>query len=676
MRKHARRQHERAWTDQCVSAVNACWGRGSGVDSATSRPGSVTNVLDGIHRAVLDMGKPPCDLTPEGAYRKFLGGSSAYSSVRPDPATFSLDAVSWPEVGGSHCDVCSLLPDGDSMRLSNWRDSMLRDPIESAELQKEQGLSRAYCDPELLRSPQVYGRFLQEMHRRGLCDFEASTGDDASLGIFFVKKKDGKQRIIFDTRKINCDFVSPESVALPTSGSLGGIEVDAGETLFMATCDVSTAFYRMLIPESLRALFTLPHVEARFLGTAAGDKKGLLVPRLCVLPIGWSWSLRYCQLIVESFVKAEMGEDRAIKDGETFTRISKGNDAGAAYVDNVLVFSTCRRTADRRLQRIAEALTSAGLLVHEVNMASSQMFLLGLELSHNKLRVSPARAWRVRLALEFAMNKRFISPAGLEIIVGHIVWQFMCRRELLSILSAVYTHIHTEPRTTALPMSDLLCTELRHVIGLLPLCFTNLSAPWSDVVHASDASPFGIGVCYKVLDIAEVSRIGREAERLRYKLAHGRARASAFAEDKAPAPRSLERDSPRSAPSTTPRTRSYSTLSTARAAARRCCMAAAPATRRWRSWEALPQGRGLRLRRRSRAEGGCFSCHSSAPTARPQSWTRRKCSSAGRCWCCGALLPPPALWPRDGRTDLPPVVVLPCCHDWRGGRGEGVMPGR
>ena len=118
-------------------------------------------------------------------------------------------------------------------------------------------------------------------------------------------------------------------------------------------------------------------------------------------------------------------------------------------------------------------------------MASSQMSFLGLELSHNKLRVSPARAWRVRLALEFAMNKRFISPAGLEIIVGHIVWQFMCRRELLSILSAVYTHIHTEPRTTALPMSDLLCTELRHVIGLLPLCFTNLSAPWSDVVHAT-----------------------------------------------------------------------------------------------------------------------------------------------------------------------------------------------
>ena len=106
MRKHARRQHEREWTDQCVSAVNACWGRGSGVDGATSRPGSVTTVLDGIHRAVLDMGKPPCDLTPEGAYRKLLGGSSAYSSVRPDLATFSLDAVSWPEVGGSHCDVC------------------------------------------------------------------------------------------------------------------------------------------------------------------------------------------------------------------------------------------------------------------------------------------------------------------------------------------------------------------------------------------------------------------------------------------------------------------------------------------------------------------------------------------------------------------------------------------
>ena len=79
----------------------------------------MNQVLSDIASAVADMGKPPPDMTPEGAYRKLLGGSSACSSVRPDLASFSLEQVSWPEVGGEHCQVGDLLPDGDSMRLNN-----------------------------------------------------------------------------------------------------------------------------------------------------------------------------------------------------------------------------------------------------------------------------------------------------------------------------------------------------------------------------------------------------------------------------------------------------------------------------------------------------------------------------------------------------------------------------
>ena len=360
-RKHQRLHHETEWADQCVKALNSCWGRGTGIDSATLRPDGVSTVLDNIKEAVVRMGKPPPDMTPEGAYRKLLGGSSTYAEVRPDLASFSLELVSWPEVGGEHCQVVDLLPDGDSMRLSNWRDSMLRSSTESLELQRELGVSQPYCDPELLRSPQVYGRFLQEMHARGLVDFEESGGRAASLGIFFVKKKDGKQRIIFDTRMINCDFVSPETVSLPTAGSLGGVEVDPEETLYVATCDVSTAFYRMLVPLSLRERFTLPAIESRYLGTAAGGLRGTLTPRLTVLPMGWSWSLRFCQLIVESFVSTEVGTENTIKDGQPFTRVAPGQPAGAAYVDNVLVFATCKEMADVSLKRIAKSLTSKGL---------------------------------------------------------------------------------------------------------------------------------------------------------------------------------------------------------------------------------------------------------------------------------------------------------------------------
>ena len=151
---------------------------------------------------------------------------------------------------------------------------MLRSSTESAELRREMGVSQPYCDPELLRSPQVHGRFLQEMHARGFLDFIPAGSCAASLGIFFVKKKDGRQRIIVDTRLINCDFMPPDIVSLPTAGSLSGIEVEPDEKLFVATCDVSNAFYRMLIPSSLRERFTLPAIESRFLGSAAGDCEG------------------------------------------------------------------------------------------------------------------------------------------------------------------------------------------------------------------------------------------------------------------------------------------------------------------------------------------------------------------------------------------------------------------
>ena len=42
-------------------------------------------------------------------------------------------------------------------------------------------------------------------------------------------------------------------------------------------------------------------------------------------------------------------------------------------------------------------------------------------------------------------------------------------------------------------------------------------------MHASDASPYGTGVCYSYSDLGEVGRLGREAEVLRYKFLHPKA---------------------------------------------------------------------------------------------------------------------------------------------------------
>ena len=166
--------------------------------------------------------------------------------------------------------------------------------------------------------------------------------------------------------------------------------------------------------------------------------------------------------------------------------------------------------------------------MHEVTPAQSTADFLGLSLKKNKLRISPIRIWRTRLAIEYILKKRVVSPAALEIVIGHVVWLMMARREVLCVLCYVYKHIRCLPRFTAIPISDAVASELRAIIGILPLCVADLSRVWHPTVHASDASPFGVGVCYLECNAEQVGEIGRQAEKLRYQLSCTGARSSAL----------------------------------------------------------------------------------------------------------------------------------------------------
>ena len=59
--------------------------------------------------------------------------------------------------------------------------------------------------------------------------------------------------------------------------------------------------------------------------------------------------------------------------------------------------------------------------------------------------------------------------------------------------------------------------ELRWMSGLLPLLYHDMRAAWSNIVHCSDSSSTGFGVCSARLDPALVAVIGRCDERWRYR---------------------------------------------------------------------------------------------------------------------------------------------------------------
>ena len=71
------------------------------------------------------------------------------------------------------------------------------------------------------------------------------------------------------------------------------------------------------------------------------------MPCMCVLPMGWSWSLHDCQLVVKNIVEQALGPSRIIEDRRGGIVLSKSLPlAGAAYVDNFAVFGLNKSAVD------------------------------------------------------------------------------------------------------------------------------------------------------------------------------------------------------------------------------------------------------------------------------------------------------------------------------------------
>eukprot|EP00973_Karenia_brevis_P012003 1630383-Karenia_brevis.AAC.1 len=83
-----------------------------------------------------------------------------------------------------------------------------------------------------------------------------------ALGIFFVAKKSGGIRIIFDTRILNCSFIDPPSTALPSAAAFANIETDPQREFFFASADIRNCFYSLAVPHEMSDMSTLQGCQA------------------------------------------------------------------------------------------------------------------------------------------------------------------------------------------------------------------------------------------------------------------------------------------------------------------------------------------------------------------------------------------------------------------------------
>ena len=455
-----------------------------------------------------------------GGLGDICSSSRLYDTGRSVVQPYARELVSWPEVSTQPVPLADCVSSADQEWLGAWQTHMLKNDAESVVNQV-----KPYVDP-IFRSRGVeYKSFLLELRSRSMLDFRIANGEEGQLGVFFVAKKSGKLRLIFDTRRLNQSFRDPPNTDLPSADAFARLETCEGEPFFVGSGDLQNAFYTLGVPPELGRMFTLPSIEAKFLGfdTLHGEPLppgARVLPFLTVLPMGWSWALHLCQSVIMNAIQASGFSDcNIVGDKRPSVRLhTTSHIAAAGYVDNFAVIGSSPELVNQGLQRISSILRSRGLTVHEEEAAQSEADFVGLHFSGNKgyLSLKSSRICKLKCAIDELLSQQFCSGRALQVVVGHITWAMMCRREGLSILHSTYSFIHHNPQSVA-RLWPSVRKELAWVASLLPLFRMKLNCGWSDDVTASDSSPFGIGVCSRKLDVNTVKDLGGCSERWRFK---------------------------------------------------------------------------------------------------------------------------------------------------------------
>ena len=187
------------------------------------------------------------------------------------------------------------------MAIGTWQSHMLR-----ADNQASEDNIVPYTDPILKNNPKEHCAFLHELSKRNMIKYRLANGEKGKLGVFFVAKKSGQLRLIFDTRLLNQAFHDPPSTDLPSADPFTRLEMQEGSQFYIASGDPSNAFYTLQVPPHLGEMFPLPAAQAGTLGITAIDGISVepstqILPYLTVLPIdgrGRPTCVRWCLCMV------------------------------------------------------------------------------------------------------------------------------------------------------------------------------------------------------------------------------------------------------------------------------------------------------------------------------------------------------------------------------------------
>lgn len=325
--------------------------------------------------------------------------------------------------------------------------------------------------------------------------------------------------MVVDARRSNLWFDKPQKVALATGAAFSRIQVDSGPAIQVAGVDISDAFYRIGLPSEFRDLFALPGIAAKAVGVqqldgAVVDPKQIVFPCFRAVPMGWSQALWLCQRCHEVITDSLDAIPQSLRFSDMRPIPSMQPFLHTEYVDNFIALSQEAGVVGPLAAAVGAELNKRGLATHPVEHNQQT---LGWQFSETKpeVHMTPHRLWKLRLGIAELLSRGWATGKLVERLVGHITFAALLRREVLSCLQAVYVFIRKQYHVQSRLWPEV-CRELRWVCSLLPLIQRDLGAPWSETVHATDASHWGRGVAKTLAAPSLIKAEARWLDRWRF----------------------------------------------------------------------------------------------------------------------------------------------------------------
>ena len=415
------------------------------------------------------------------------------------------DKVALPSVAAT-ADLVGLLPPAVAARYNNPQ-ALLKSFVDPADVPK--AFNRISAD--------TYVKLVKRLYGVGMVTFLRSV--HVVNGVFGVRKDVDKIRLILDARPANAFFEEPPKVELCTPDLISRLVVDASEPLYVFKMDQDNFYHRFRLPGWLVPYFAIRKVRAGSLGPEVCAKFGFdpgddVFPCFLTLPMGWSHSVYVAQTAHLHFI-----DSRTSFNAED--RIVVGNDflldrpRHGLVIDDLFGFGTEPAQLQSHRDSYKARCPAVGLLVKpskDVEPTLEPTEVVGLEVDgvRKTVRLTVAKMRFLVAFTEFVLDGGHASGYDMSVLVGHWIWASLVRRPVFAVFAAVYVFVQ-KAGFKVFELWPSVRRELRCIIGLAPLIFSSLSAPFFDRVVATDASHTGMGVAAACSSTRECLELAAQA---------------------------------------------------------------------------------------------------------------------------------------------------------------------